>query len=193
MKLIPVFADRSPWDDRTSRTPGSARVHPARELIRNRTHHVPQGELGGCGSCGSSENAEEIEFGTCIALSISEITPTWEAPMGQARSLALAVLVYGGCLGMTAVTPAKADAQIVTSYYSTPYVTNYGVYPAGYGVYNYAYPVYPVYPSYPIVPNWGGNTTPSGYPQWYVNYVRWNSPNYNPYYNPYRGFPGRRW
>ncbi|MCE9563200.1 MAG: hypothetical protein K8U57_14245 [Planctomycetes bacterium] len=109
--------------------------------------------------------------------------------MRHIQSLALAALVYGGSIALTVATPTKADAQVVTSYYSTPYggYYNYGVYPAGF--YNYS-----SYYNYPgNWSNWGGNTTPSGYPQWYVNYVRWNRP-YNsyqsPYYNPYRG---RRW
>jgi len=110
--------------------------------------------------------------------------------MRHIQSLALAALVYGGSLGIAAMTPATADAQIVYSPYSG-YTANYGVNPAGFGYYNYNYAYYP--PTYypPTWSNWGGNTTPSGYPQWYVNYMRWNRPNNA--YNPYRGYPGRRW
>jgi len=109
--------------------------------------------------------------------------------MRHIQSLIVAALVYGGSLGVMASTPATADAQIVYSYYSTPYGGYAGNYvnPAGFGYYNYNYNYnYANYP--PVWSNWGGNTTPSGYPQWYVNYMRWNRP-----YNSYRGFPGRRW
>jgi hypothetical protein len=106
--------------------------------------------------------------------------------------LAFVALVYGGCLAATVGTPARASAQIVTSYYGYPYggyTWTSGGFPSWYNYYNYSY--YPY--SYP---NWGGNTTLSGYPQWYVNYMRWNRP-YNSYrygyYNPYRGYRFRRW
>ncbi len=108
--------------------------------------------------------------------------------MCKIRSLLLAGIVYGSCIIATVATSAKAEAQVVTSYYSGPTgeYYNYGVYPTGYyNYYNYSNPL--------GLSNWGGNTTPSGYPQWYVNYARWNRP-YNsyqsPYYNPYRW---RRW
>lgn len=114
--------------------------------------------------------------------------------MRHVQTLTLAVLVYGGSLGVMAITPDRADAQFGYRYNITPYgaySSSYGVNPAGYYNYNYNYANYPT--NYPTTwTNWGGNTTPSGYPQWYVNYRRWNRPN-NAYYNPYRGYPGRRW
>jgi hypothetical protein len=109
------------------------------------------------------------------------------------RSLTATAIVYGGCLAATAATPASATAQIVYGSYIAPYATpygSYGVYPAGVGYYSSYYSPYgtTAYPSGWY--NWGGNTTPSGYPQWYVNYARWNRP-YSAYYN--RGYFGRRW
>lgn len=111
--------------------------------------------------------------------------------MRHFRSVAVAVVVYGSCLALTAVSPSRADAQVVYSNYSvSPYGSayNYQVYPAGFGYYNYVQPqIYAPAWNYPNWNNWGGNPHWTGYPQWYVNYVRWNSPG-----NPYRS-GWRRW